>query len=86
MRISLRNRPVLRYVFAIAATALAIGVVRGTDQVVGYVPLLFLPAVAAIEAYAGPGPALLSIALSILGSSLFITMNPILNEIGRAHV
>ena len=83
MRISLRNRPVLRYVFAIAATALAIGVVRGTDQVVGYVPLLFLPAVAAIEAYAGPGPALLSIALSILGSSLFITINPILNE--RVH-
>jgi PAS domain S-box-containing protein len=83
MRISLRNRPVLRYLLAILATALAIGVVRGTDQIVGYVPLLFLPAVAAIEAYAGPGPALLSISLSILGSSFFITINPIVNE--RVH-
>jgi len=61
----LRNRPLLAYLFAVVVSGLALGVVLGLERVVGYIPLLFLAFVALLEAYAGLGPAFLSVASSL---------------------
>ncbi|HZR33424.1 MAG TPA: ATP-binding protein [Terriglobales bacterium] len=79
MRELLKDRPVLGYVFAAVASVLAIFVVRGIEPLVGYIPMLFLAGVAAVEAYAGAGPALLSVALCI-GASLFVRNHPPVSE------
>src|SRR2546421_3070242 len=83
MREWLRTRPLLRYVFAIAVSVVGVAVVIGIEPVVGYVPLLFLPCVALVEAYAGVIPALISVIICILGSFLFLGTEPAFNE--RIH-
>jgi two-component system sensor histidine kinase AtoS len=80
MRSWLRNRPVLAYLFAVMMGAIALGVVLGVEKVVGYIPLLFLAFVALVEAYAGFGPALLSVGVCILGSFWFMNAQAIINE------
>jgi len=79
----LRNRPLLAYLFAAAVGGMALGVVLGLERVVGYIPLLFLAFVALVEAYAGLGPAFLSVAICILGSFWFMNAQVIVNE--RLH-
>lgn len=76
----LRNRPLLAYLFAAAVGGISLGVVLGLERVVGYIPLLFLAFVALVEAYAGLGPALLSVAICILGSFFFMNAHVIVNE------
>jgi two-component system sensor histidine kinase AtoS len=80
MRPWLRNRPLLAYAFGMAVGAMAIGVVLGLEKVVGYIPLLFLAFVALVEAYAGPGPALLSMAVCIAGSLRLMNAHFMVNE------
>ncbi|HLK32283.1 MAG TPA: PAS domain S-box protein, partial [Terriglobales bacterium] len=80
MRPWLRNRPVLAYAFAVLVAVVALGVVLGLETVLGYIPLLFLAFVALVEAYAGPGPSLLTVALCIAGSFLFMNARVIVNE------
>lgn len=76
----LRNRPVLAYLFAVMVSGLALSVVLGLEKLVGYIPLLFLAFVALVEAYAGFGPALLSVVTCILGSFWFMNTQVIVNE------
>ena len=76
----LRNRPLLGYLFAMVVSGLALAVVLGLEEVVGYIPLLFLAFVALVEAYAGLGPALLSVVACILGSFVFMNAHVIVNE------
>lgn len=80
MRSWLRNRPLLAYLFAVLVSAVALGVVLGLETVVGYIPLLFLAFIALVEVYSGPGPALVSVAICILGSFLFMNARVIVNE------
>jgi PAS domain S-box-containing protein len=80
MRRWLRNRPVLAYLFAFLVGGVALGVVVGLEHVVGYIPLLFLAFVALVEAYAGWGPALLSMGICIAGSFWFMNAQVIVNE------
>src|SRR5919204_1056363 len=80
MRNWLQKRPLLRYLFAVLATAIGVGIVIGVEPFVGYVPMLFLPLVALVEAYAGPEPAMLSTALCVLASFRFMNVHPIVNE------
>ena len=80
MRSWLRNRPVFAYLFALAVSGMALGVVLGLEKVVGYIPLLFLAFVALVEAYAGFGPALVSVGICIAGSFWFMNARTIVNE------
>jgi PAS domain S-box-containing protein len=59
---------VLRYGIAVAASVAALGLVLGIAPFIGYIPLFFLAAVALVETYAGPGPAIVNIVLCVLGS------------------
>ncbi|HKT68722.1 MAG TPA: DUF4118 domain-containing protein, partial [Terriglobales bacterium] len=76
----LRNRPLLAYLFAAMVSAAALAVVLGLEKVVGYIPLLFLAFVALVEAYAGFGPALLSVGVCIAGSFWLMSAHVIVNE------
>lgn len=80
MRSWLRNRPLLAYLFGIMVGGMASGAVLGLEKVVGYIPLLFLAFVALVEAYAGPGPALLSMGICIFWSFVLMNAHVIVNE------
>jgi PAS domain S-box-containing protein len=82
MEAGAQSGALVRYGIAVAASIAAVGLVLGITPVLGYIPLLFLAAVALVEAYAGPGPAILNIVLCVLGS-LFVMQSralPVLNE------
>jgi two-component system sensor histidine kinase HydH len=76
-------RTVLRYLIAMAISGLSLGLVSMVEADVGYVPLLLLPAVALVERYAGPGPAILTTTICTLGSLAFINLHPVVHE--RIH-
>ena len=80
MRSWLRNRPVLAYGFSLLVSGAALGAVLGLEKLVGYIPLLFLAFVALVEAYAGFGPALLSVGACIAGSFWLMNAHVIVNE------
>lgn len=68
----LQNRPVLRYVLALIISGVAIACVSALEPIVGFVPSLFLAAVALAEAYAGIRPALLVMAICTAASLLLL--------------
>jgi len=68
----LQNRPVLRYVLALIISGVAIASVSALEPVVGFVPSLFLAAVALAEAYAGIRPAVAVMVLCTAASLLFL--------------
>jgi len=72
MAVDIKNRRVLGYLVAVAVTLSTIGIVLAIQPLVSFVPVLFVAAVALIQAYAGLRPALLSIVLSVIGSLLFV--------------
>jgi two-component system sensor histidine kinase HydH len=78
-----RFRDLFRYVAAFAASAAALALVSALSTSVGFIPMLLLPAVALVERYAGPGPAILTTAMCSLGSLLFIDLHPLVHE--RIH-
>jgi two-component system sensor histidine kinase AtoS len=60
---------------AAAVSLVAIGLIAGLQHFVGYIPMLFLPAILLVESEWGTRPAVLSIVLCTLGSSLLATQN-----------
>ena len=82
MDATLQNRALVRYGIAVAASVGAVALVLSITPLLGYIPLLFLAAVALVETYAGPGPAMLNIVLCVLGSLFVIQKRamPALNE------
>ncbi len=72
MSVPVRSRPLFRYLVAVAVSGLAIGLIAVLQPVVGFLELLYLAAVAFVDAYVGEGPAILAIALCSLGSLSFI--------------
>src|SRR5581483_5757941 len=72
MAVDIKNRRVLGYLVAVAVTLSTIGIVLAIQPLVSFVPVLFVAAVALIQAYAGLRPAFLSIGLCVLGSLLFV--------------
>src|SRR3954462_2009022 len=63
-----KARIMLNYVLAAAISMVAVAVVAGFQHFVGWVPMLFLPAIVLVEAEWGVGPAGLSTILCTLGS------------------
>lgn len=72
MRVDVKSRPVLGYLVAIAVSLSTIGIVLAIQPMVSFVPVLFIAAVALVQAYAGLGPAIFSIAVCVIGSALFV--------------
>jgi PAS domain S-box-containing protein len=68
-------RPALGYLVSVVVSLVAIAIVLSIQPLVSFIPVIFVAAVAAIEAYAGRGPAILSIVLCVLGS-LIVMGNP----------
>lgn len=66
----------LAYVMATAVSLVAIGLIAGVQQLVGYIPMLFLPVILLVEAEWGVRPAVLSTILCTLGSVLLTTQTP----------
>ena len=76
-------RLLLDYVMAAAVSLLAIGVVAGLQHYVGYVPMLFLPAIVLVEAQWGVRAAALATILCTLGSLLLMGQNA---DLEKMHV
>lgn len=68
MSVEGKPRLVLRYAMALGVSAVALGVIAAVNPVVGFVPLLLLAAVAAVERYGGARPAILTILICTLVS------------------
>src|SRR5579884_1537220 len=68
MAVNVKTRPVLGYLVSVVVSLIAIAIVLSIQPLVSFVPVIFVAAVAAIQAYAGLGPAILSIILCVLGS------------------
>lgn len=75
MFINVKTRPVLGYLVSVIVSLVAIAIVLSIQPLVSFIPVIFVAAVAAIQAYAGLGPAILSIVLCVLGS-LIVMGNP----------
>lgn len=69
-------RPALRYLIAVLATASAVALVGTLEPAIGFVPLLLLAVVAAVERYAGVGPAVFATVFCTLGSLFFVGSHP----------
>src|SRR3954465_5267260 len=67
-----KTRLMVHYVLAAAVSVVAVGLVAGFQHFVGWVPMLFLPAIVLVEAEWGVGPAGLSTILCTLGSLLLM--------------
>jgi PAS domain S-box-containing protein len=80
MAVRVKTRTVLGYLISIAVSFIAIVIVGGIQPLVSFVPVIFVAAVAAIQAYAGLGPAILSIVLCLLGSLIFMGSTPPIDE------
>ncbi|HZU44194.1 MAG TPA: ATP-binding protein [Terriglobales bacterium] len=75
MAVKTKTRPVVGYLVSVIVSLVAIGIVLSIQPLVSFIPVIFVAAVAAIQAYAGLGPAILSIVLCVLGS-LIVMGNP----------
>ncbi|HTK96135.1 MAG TPA: hypothetical protein VL382_10920, partial [Terriglobales bacterium] len=64
------------YLMAVAASLLSLTIIAGLQHVVGFVPMLFLPAIVLVQSQWGVRPAVLSIILCTLGSVLLMTEHP----------
>lgn len=77
-RIEVAGKPrlFLRYLLAVLASFLAIGILAALNPIVGFLPLLLLATVVIVHRYGGPGPAVLSTVLCTLFSLRFLTTHP----------
>jgi PAS domain S-box-containing protein len=73
----------LGYGLALAASGVAMTIVAAMQPLVGFVPLLYLAAVALVQTFAGWRPAVLTVIACTLGSLIFMGDRPVLNE--RVH-
>ncbi|MFB3916280.1 MAG: nitrogen regulation protein NR(II) [Terriglobales bacterium] len=80
MRLQNPSRRVMRYLIAVAASCVAIALVAGTEPVLGFIPLLLLPAVVLVERYLGPGPAIVATAMCTGVSFFFFNAPPIVDR------
>jgi len=72
------------YLMAVAASLLSLTIIAGLQHVVGFVPMLFLPAIVLVQSQWGVRPAVLSIILCTLGSVLLMTEHPQVQE--KVHI
>jgi two-component system, NtrC family, nitrogen regulation sensor histidine kinase GlnL len=72
-----KSQLVSRYLISIGISGLALAVIAVLQPVVGFLELLYLLAVAFVDAYAGEGPAGLSIILCTVGSFWVIGRHPV---------
>ena len=75
MAVNVKTRRVLGYLISVVVSLVAIAIVLSIQPLVSFIPVIFVAAVAAIQAYAGLGPAIVSIVLCVLGS-LIVMGNP----------
>ena len=62
----------LDYGLAVAVSLVSLGIVAGLQHYVGYVPMLFLPAIVLVQAWLGIRPAVLTTVLCSMGSLLLM--------------
>ncbi len=84
-KIELEGTPRLfvRYLIAVAASGVALGIIAMLNPIVGFIPLLLLTAVVVVHRFAGTRPAILSIILGTLVSIYFLDTHPYADQ--RAH-
>jgi PAS domain S-box-containing protein len=71
-----RSRIAFGYVMAAAVSVVSVGLIAGLQHVVGYVPMLFLPAIVLVQSLWGVRKAVLATILCTLGSLLLMASKP----------